>query len=53
MSRVERYLAHLDRISGGVEPLFYPVESTHGGLKGITEIVYKNVPAPGFITGLT
>jgi hypothetical protein len=53
MSRVERFLAHLDQISGGIEPLFYPVDSTHQGLKGITEILYKDLPEPGFLTGVT
>jgi hypothetical protein len=52
-SRVERFLAHLDGLSGGVEPRFFPVESTHEGLKGITVITYLGVPEPGMMTAIT
>jgi suppressor of fused protein SUFU len=51
--RVERYLAHLDRRSGGVEPIFQPIESTKPGLKGVTVMIYKDLPEPGYLTGLT
>jgi hypothetical protein len=51
-SRVEKYLAHLDRLSGGVEPRFLPVESTHEDLKGVTVIAYENLPE-GLNTALT
>ena len=51
-SRVEKYLRHLDRISGGVEPLFFPVASTKPGLRGVTEIVYRDLPE-GLLTTLT
>ncbi|WP_199922706.1 helix-turn-helix domain-containing protein [Streptomyces sp. NRRL S-87] len=51
-SRVEKYLAHLDRLSGGREPRFFPVESTKQGLRGVTEIVYDNLP-DGLLTALT
>ncbi|MGW1185147.1 suppressor of fused domain protein [Streptomyces drozdowiczii] len=51
-SRVEKYLAHLDRLSGGREPRFFPVESTKQGLQGVTEIVYDNLP-DGLLTALT
>ncbi|MEV1290082.1 suppressor of fused domain protein [Micromonospora sp. NPDC049679] len=44
-SRVENYLAHLDRLSGGVEPRFLPVTSTKEGLKGVTIIAYRDLPA--------
>jgi hypothetical protein len=50
---VERYLAHLDRLSGGVEPLFQPIESTKPGLKRIAVMIYKDLPEPGYITGFT
>jgi hypothetical protein len=50
---VERYLAHLDRISGGIEPRFIPIDSSRPGQKGITAIVYEDVPEPGHLTGLT
>ena len=43
-SRVENYLAHFDRLSEGVEPTFWPVESTKPGLKGVTVIAYKQLP---------
>jgi hypothetical protein len=52
-TRIERFLAHLDRLSGGVEPRFIPVESTHPGLPGVTVIVYDDLPEPGMITGIT
>ena len=52
-SRVERYLARLDELFGGVEPTFHEWPSTHAGQKGITAIVYRDLPEPGFITGLT
>lgn len=52
-SRVERFLGHLDRLSGGVEPLFHPVDSTRPGLKGVTTITYANVPEPGLLTAFT
>ncbi|MFC4150100.1 suppressor of fused domain protein [Micromonospora mangrovi] len=44
-SRVENYLAHLDRLSGGVEPRFLPVASTREGMKGVTVIAYRHLPA--------
>lgn len=43
-SRVEKYLAHLDDLTGGVEPTFTPVESTHDGLKGVTVCTYRDLP---------
>ena len=52
-TRVERYLAHLDRLSGGVEPQFYPVDLPGGGPHKITNIVYRDLPEPGMLTGLT
>jgi hypothetical protein len=52
-TRVERYLAHLDRVSGGVEPRFYPVDHQAGGLHKITNIIYRDLPEPGMLTGLT
>jgi hypothetical protein len=52
-SRVERYLAHLDALSGGVEPQFWPIESTKPGLKGLTAIGYRELPEAGMFLGLT
>lgn len=43
-SRVENYLAHLDRLSGGIELRFLPVASTKEGLKGVTLIAYQQLP---------
>ena len=51
-SRAENYLAHLDRLSGGVEPRFLPVESTHQDRKNITVIAYADLPA-GLHTAFT
>jgi hypothetical protein len=52
-SRVELYLAHLDALSGDVEPEFWPVESTKPGSKGVTAIGYRGLPEPGMLLGLT
>ena len=52
-SRVERYLAHLDRVSGGIEPRFTRVASTRPGLRGVTVISYDGVPEPGMLTAIT
>ncbi len=52
-TRVERYLAHLDALSGGVEPDFWPVTSTFPGHHGITAIGYHDLPEKGLILGLT
>src|SRR6478736_7258279 len=51
-TRVERYLEHLDRLSGGVEPEFFPIGSHDSG-PNVTSIVYHNVPEPGLLTSLT
>ena len=43
-SRVERYLAHLDDLSGGAEPKFSPVASTtRPGRKNVTAIGYSDL----------
>lgn len=52
-SRVERFLAHLDALSGGVEPQFWPIESTKPGLKGLTAIGYRDMPEHGTFLGFT
>ena len=46
-SRVERYLAHLDQVSGSVEPTFTPFASTHPGLAQVTVMTYPDHPGPG------
>src|SRR5206468_3446633 len=43
-SRVENYLAHLYRLSSGVEPRFLPIASTHEGIKDVTVMAYRNLP---------
>jgi hypothetical protein len=53
LTRVERFLTHLDGLSGGVEPSFWPVESTKPGIKGLTAIGYKDTPEPGLFLGVT
>lgn len=52
-TRVERFLAHLDALSGGVEPEFWPVEPTKPGLKGVTVISYRGLPEAGMFLGFT
>jgi hypothetical protein len=52
-SRAERYLAHLDRVSGGLEPRFTRVASTRPGLHGVTVMSYEGVPQPGMLTAIT
>ena len=52
-SRVERYLAHLHRVSGGIEPRLIKVASTKPSLPGVTVIAYDGVPVPGMLTAIT
>lgn len=52
MSPAENYLAHLDAIFQA-EPKFYRNNSLVDGIKGVTAIVYENIPEPGMVTGLT
>lgn len=52
-TRVERFLAHLDRVSGGIEPDFSQYASSNPGLKSVTVVSYADVPAPGHITAVT
>jgi hypothetical protein len=52
-TRVERYLAHLDRWSGGLEPRFFPVDRPDRSRPRITAIVYDEVPEPGHLTAFT
>lgn len=51
-NRVARYLAHLDRLSGGVEPRFFQLESTTPALAGVTAVAYPGVPE-GLLTGFS
>jgi hypothetical protein len=52
-SRVERFLAHLDEISGGLEPRFFPIDVGQPGTPRVTVISYEDVPEPGFLTAIT
>jgi hypothetical protein len=52
-TRVERFLSHLDGLSGGVEPKFWPIESTSSGHHGVTAIGYHDVPEEGLLLGVT
>jgi hypothetical protein len=52
-SRAERYLEHLDELSGGSEPRFLRIESSHPGLKSVTVITYVDLPEPGHLTAIT
>jgi len=53
MTRIERYLAHLDRLTGDREPQFLPIESTKSGMKGVTAITYPDLPESGLLTAFT
>jgi hypothetical protein len=52
-TRAERYLDHLDGLAGEKEPDFYQLDSTKDGLKGMTAVVYHDLPQPGHLIGLT
>lgn len=52
-TRVERFLDHLDGLSGGVEPQFWPIESTAPGHHGVTAIGYRNMLEEGLLIGVT
>lgn len=49
---VERYLEHLFEIFH-VEPEFYTTEQLDPTVPPVTALVYKDVPEPGFTTGIT
>ena len=50
---MEKYLAWLDRLTEGAEPVFHRVETAGGAAHQITVIVYHDVPERGMLTGLT
>jgi hypothetical protein len=52
-TRIERFLAHLDALTGNSEPEFWPIESTKPQMKGLTAITYPDLPEPGFLTAVT
>ncbi len=49
----ERFLAHLDHLSGGVEPTLWPVPSDEPGRPGVTAIGYRDLPERGLLLGFT
>jgi len=51
-TRVERYLAHLDHLSGGVEPEFFRIGSHDSG-PNVTSILYRALPETGLLTAFT
>jgi hypothetical protein len=53
ISPFDRYLAHLDRISAGVEPRFFPIDSTNRTLKQVIVLTYNDLPEAGYLTGIT
>lgn len=52
-TRIEKFLSHLDGLSGGVEPQFWPVEATSPGHHGVTAIEYHDLPDEGLLLGVT
>ena len=52
-SRAERYLAHLDTLSGGIEPAFTRFDADRRGDPAVTVARYDDLPEPGFLTALT
>jgi len=52
-TRVERFVAHLDDVTDGVEPRFFPVPSADSSLPGVTAIVYTDLPEAGLQTTFT
>jgi len=49
----QRYLQHLDEISGGAQPRMFRVDSLRPDLKGVAAIVYDDAPQPGWLTAMT
>jgi hypothetical protein len=52
-TRVERFLAHLDGLTPGMEPRFLPVNPTSPRLNGVVAITYSDLPESGFLTTVT
>jgi hypothetical protein len=44
LSRIEKYLAHLDQLSGGVEPGFHRIPTSRENQKSVTVMAYENLP---------
>ena len=56
-TRIERFLAHLDDVTGRTEPRFFPIPNTREGtaanLGGMTAIIYPEMPEPGYMMAVT
>lgn len=52
-TRAERYLAHLDRLTGDAEPTITPFPSIEEGLPGVVVMTYRDLPETGLLTALT
>ncbi len=52
-TRAERYLAHLDRLTGDAEPTITGFPSSDPALPGVTVMTYRDLPEPGMLTALT
>lgn len=48
-----RFLAHLDALTGGIEPEFWRVEPTKPDLPAVTAVGYRDLPEPGMVLGFT
>ena len=53
MTSAERFLAHLDGLSGGAESRFLPVTSTKPGLPRVMVMQYQGLPESGMSTSVT
>ncbi len=51
--RIGFFLAHLDSLTGGLEPRFYPLPSNVEGVPPVACMVYDDMPEPGMLTGVT
>jgi hypothetical protein len=52
-SRFERFMSHLDAVSGDLEPEFHRIDSTHEGLAPVHVVLYRDTPEPGMLTAIT
>lgn len=53
LTRVERFLGHLDSLTDGAEPVFTPVAATKAGLPRVMVMGYRGLPQPGMCTAVT
>ncbi|GAA1983854.1 suppressor of fused domain protein [Kitasatospora viridis] len=50
---MEKFFAHLERVTAEAEPRFLPTPSSRPGLPGVTSVVYRGLPEPGMLTAVT